>query len=89
MMVSMGKRKVTGGCQSDALDGIMGSQIQTQGTEVVLNFIKCWTEVVKIRIPLGIPCTIFRIGLPKRSVVGTDGPGLELKSIIPFIPFLE
>jgi hypothetical protein len=41
----------------------MGSQIQTQGTEVVLNFIKCRTEVVKIRIPIGIPNTIFRIGL--------------------------
>ena len=64
MMVSMGKWKVTGGFQSDALDGIMGSQIQTQGTEVVLNFIKCRTEVVIIRIPIGIPNTIFRIGLP-------------------------
>ena len=46
------------------MDGVMGSQIQTQGTEVVLNFIKCRTEVVIIRIPIGIPNTIFRIGLP-------------------------
>jgi hypothetical protein len=42
----------------------MGSQIQTQGTEVVLNFIICRTEIVKIRISISIPNTIFRIGLP-------------------------
>jgi hypothetical protein len=57
--------------------------------EVVLDFIKRRAKVVKIRIPKGIADAILRECLTEWSVVGTDSPGFEIQSVIPFSPILE